>query len=482
MESPILDIQYDSNPQNGIFDRLTEISRGNIATKQIVVLSSSGCPQDQLSHLLDDNFISYILTPLSKGKQFLLIDFKDRRFQLSRYYLKTGSFPAGIFHLKSWKIEGSNDNENFTTIDHQKGVEDLNDQNKEFLSPEIHCTEAYRYYRLLVTKNWFHNRRLLLNKIEFFGKLYGSPIKNELAESLNYTSEQLDGLRSLFLKIDSNGNGQLEPEEVKYFFENVVMLPVSLVPIAFRVCDDDNDGSITFDEFAAFYKQLQTLQSPNPLPAYEMLFKALDIDNRGTLNRAEIKQFADFIQMELAEDDLAQIFCKYDTNCHGRLSFETIKQGLHLVDYKDTSFNVFREYNEAEIEKLRKQFDAIDQDGNGSLTQDELAKFCGKDNAEMMFMVYDVDNSGSITFDEFIDFGKKYVEMIRNNDSHLKKSIFDALDEEKSGSLNKEQLARFFGIINIDIPAQELDAFIASRDTNKDGKLTFEEAIQYECD
>ena len=59
---------------------------------------------------------------------------------------------------------------------------------------------------------------------------------------------------------------------------------------------------------------------------------------------------------------------------------------------------------------MTKLFNKIDDNGDGSITQEEAVKFWGKNwakvNAQAMFNEVDDDNNGSVTFEEWLDFWK----------------------------------------------------------------------------
>ena len=65
------------------------------------------------------------------------------------------------------------------------------------------------------------------------------------------------------------------------------------------------------------------------------------------------------------------------------------------------------------VEMLKKFFDKMDSDSDGSVTKEEAIKFWGKNfakvNATSMFNEVDEDGNGSVTWDEFTSFWKNVV-------------------------------------------------------------------------
>ena len=59
-----------------------------------------------------------------------MIDFKQRKVQLCGYSIMSYDDPINYAHLKNWKLEGSNDENNWITIDKRENNFDLNDKFK----------------------------------------------------------------------------------------------------------------------------------------------------------------------------------------------------------------------------------------------------------------------------------------------------------------------------------------------------------------
>lgn len=107
---------------------------------------------------------------------------------------------------------------------------------------------------------------------------------------------------------------------------------------------------------------------------------------------------------------------------------------------------------------------------------EELTRFCGGSNpADLVFLLSNTDKSGSISFNKYIEFTNKLATL--NEDENLFfQTIFDAIDEEKEGKLNKEQLIKFYRLVNVPFTDKELDEFVETHDDDKDGKLTYAQA------
>ncbi|KAK8870281.1 hypothetical protein M9Y10_008159 [Tritrichomonas musculus] len=480
MSDLALEVEYADNPLSGLFGKMTEIVGGNVARRSFIKLSStSSSIKNALPGIVDPTWNDFLITG-SKNDHHIRFDFKSRKIDISRYSVRTGPKPKNIDHLKSWKLEGSNDGKNFVLLDKQENSSQLNGKQNVFVSEPIKCQEPYRYIQLtMIGKNWSGHRQLFLQKIEFFGKIYGDSYKGELSKAIEQ-DEDIEKFRSLFNIIDTNGNGQLEPDELTQFFVKVFPLPLKMVPLAFRICDSDNNGSIDFDEFKQFFGKLSSLKSSNPLPAYHMLFDALDSNNDGYLILPEFVEFAALVQIDITPEE-ARALIKLSGHSQG-VNFDDIYRSCLDPTASYTSYAP-RQYSNEEIENLRQEFNRLDKDGNGELDREELQHFVGDQDpeqaaivADRVFLLCDFDKSGTISFDEYIEFCNMLVALTADEQKFFEK-IFYALDKEHVGSLDYDNLVQFYRLASCDMSDEEVRNQIASKDDDKDGRLTFSQAI-----
>lgn len=479
MSNIAIEAEFNDDPLKGIFWKISEVVGGNPARRSYIKLhSSSHSIKNSLPGIVEYNWNEFIQTG-SKDNHYILFDFKDRKIDLSRYSLRTGPRPKGIDHLKSWKLEGSNDKENFVLLDQRKNSQELNGSQNVYLSDPIKCQEPYKYLRLtMLDKNWSGKRKLLLQSVEFFGKAYGKPYQSDLSNAIN-TDEDIEKFRELFNLIDTNGNGLLEPNELTVFFEKVFPLPLKMVPLAFRICDTDNSGSIDFDEFKQFYGKLSSLKSNNPLPAYHMLFEALDSNHDGLLNLAEFVEFATLVQIGISTEE-ARAIIKESGDKKGVTFDDVYRQCLDPTAIHGSYTP--RSYSKEEAEKLRQEFNRLDNDGNGELDREELMKFVGgnPDDAQIVvdrvLLLCDFDGSGTISFDEYIEFCNMIV-FLTADENKLFQKIFSALDKEHIGTLDFDNLLQFYRLTECEMNENDVRNQIAAKDDDKDGRLTFLQAI-----
>uniref|UniRef100_A0A7S0KZ38 EF-hand domain-containing protein n=1 Tax=Asterionellopsis glacialis TaxID=33640 RepID=A0A7S0KZ38_9STRA len=156
----------------------------------------------------------------------------------------------------------------------------------------------------------------------------------------------------------------------------------------------------------------------------ESLFHTLDLDGNGTLEVDEAKVALRGI---LGDDNsLDEIFRSVDEDGNGVIEFSEFKSVLRqkFDDGPGVSIHRTKHFQSAVLQRfdpqdglsdeaLRNIFDAIDLDGSGELTIDELemvfGKLARKDEEHVSDWVdsIDADLSGRISFDEFKDAMKK---------------------------------------------------------------------------
>ena len=67
----------------------------------------------------------------------------------------------------SWKVSGSNDQQNWTTLDEQKGNSRLRDENEQEYRFRLKATGSYRYYRFEFLR-MADGTRLQLSEIKLY--------------------------------------------------------------------------------------------------------------------------------------------------------------------------------------------------------------------------------------------------------------------------------------------------------------------------
>ena len=91
---------------------------------------------------------------------------------MTSYSIKSYAGYQNWHNLKNWKIEVSNDGNEWTTIDEHKNDSTLNGDRVIGTFKIQQETQFYRFIRLHQTgQNWANNNYMVFYCIEFYGKL-----------------------------------------------------------------------------------------------------------------------------------------------------------------------------------------------------------------------------------------------------------------------------------------------------------------------
>ena len=129
--------------------------------------------------------------------------------------------------------------------------------------------------------------------------------------------------------------------------------------------------------------------------------------------------------------------------------------------------------------KLYKVFKSLDKDGDGQIDKQELIMaysklskgFSIEEEVNCIFDKIDVNHTGSIDFSEFLLATVDYKKGIHEKEL---RQIFSIIDKDKSGTLEKAEIAEFFNLGGPEHEA-ELSALVDEADANKDGIISLDE-------
>lgn len=161
------------NPMNGLFSFLRKtVSNGqNINDSDVIDITStsnSNNSNSNLSNLVDCDTKTVFMSK-NEPNQSITFDFKERRVLPTCYCFITS--PAESNNMKSWVVEVSNDNKNFTIITSESENETLRG-NGTIVVFRVFSPQQGRYVRIRQTaSNWNNNNILSLAQVEIFGEI-----------------------------------------------------------------------------------------------------------------------------------------------------------------------------------------------------------------------------------------------------------------------------------------------------------------------
>jgi Ca2+-binding EF-hand superfamily protein len=134
-----------------------------------------------------------------------------------------------------------------------------------------------------------------------------------------------------------------------------------------------------------------------------------------------------------------------------------------------------------QIEALKAEFDVIDQNGDGRITGAEISTLLRREaynhlsdaQRQSILQAYaavDADESGGIDFDEFLTL------VTHQEDPRVAfRKAFDEYDVDGDGFLTAEDFKRVTELQGGELTTEQADAMIQMADSNKDGKVSFDE-------
>ena len=137
---------------------------------------------------------------------------------------------------------------------------------------------------------------------------------------------------------------------------------------------------------------------------------------------------------------------------------------------------------EDEVMEIKEAFDLFDNDKSGEIDTDELKQALSNlgidaKNQTLQNMINDIDKnqSGTIDFDEFIDM--MTAKMSDKDTREDLTKVFDLFlgDDEKADKSELKHLKRVDMELNENMSEDELNEMITRADTDRDGKVSFDE-------
>ena len=132
------------------------------------------------------------------------------------------------------------------------------------------------------------------------------------------------------------------------------------------------------------------------------VFRAIDYNNDGTLNREEVKRgYEQFFDRKLTDEEIDKIFQHVDTSGSGELEYSQFLFGA--LDTKDLLSS----------DNLKKAFSIFDKDGSGDISLEELEIMLAMDSSQpenskdrktlnKYIAQVDKDGDGKISYEEFV--------------------------------------------------------------------------------
>lgn len=156
----------------GIFKYLQKSSNDNVYVSNTFDVKVSGIHAGEIKNLFDYSKAT-VLKVFDKENSYIIIDFKDKKVNLSKYYFSVPNSSTGYSgsRPKTWIIEGSNDSSDWETIDERNNDSSLTGYGYSNTFDIKQNSNFYRYIRIKEIISQDNDHRLLLSEIELFGSI-----------------------------------------------------------------------------------------------------------------------------------------------------------------------------------------------------------------------------------------------------------------------------------------------------------------------
>ena len=210
----------------------------------------------------------------------------------------------------------------------------------------------------------------------------------------NLEKDQIDVLREQFHVFDLNGNGYIELDELRQ----------GLKRLGYQINDEgiahlfnlvgSKDQRLNFEQFITWNRELY-------IQDMKEKFQEIDTDQSGWISRTELMEYYKKIDYEYTEEEIDDILYEVDFDGDGKIQIDEFITGM-VTFCAGNAFFVLN--GEMFLAKLKREFDAMDADGDGVVTREELkaGSTLSPEEIELTMKELDTDGDGKISLDEFI--------------------------------------------------------------------------------
>jgi len=317
-----------------------------------------------------------------------------------------------------------------------------------------------------------------VNYTEFVSALY--PVASDGVAKLRNSLKDVGCVRQAFKKFDADGDGEISIQELKNGAASIGKFSDGELSAIFALGDVDNDGKISFPEFArivlpsADEKISQLKKSIGSANEVSAAFKKFDVNNDGKISSQELQNGLKSTGLNFNSQEVDVIFAVADLDGDGEISLAEFE---HLLG---TAVSFGR------VEDVKAAFFRFDKDNDGSIDRTELKSMLaatGKNptdaEVETLFKKGDIDGDGKIDLQEFI---KLMFPLSTETLSKLQKS-FKSLDDIKA-AFRKYDTDGDGHIVRLELrqvmskfSEVEVDAVFALGDMDKSGGIDYQEFI-----
>merc|ERR1712088_546932 len=285
---------------------------------------------------------------------------------------------------------------------------------------------------------------------------------------------------SAFKRFDADGDGEITFQELKSGASSVAKFSEGELAAVFAVGDIDNDGKISFCEFARMVLPStdekisvikKTLGSANEISA---AFKKFDANNDGAISVQELKNGLKSTGVKFSDQEIEVIFAVADLNGDAEIS------EAEFDNLMGTAVSFGR------VEDVKAAFFRFDKNGDGAIDRSELKQMLsatGKNpsdqEVDQLFRKGDTDGDGQIDLQEFVFLmfpaATTTINKLQRSFKNLSevKSAFRKYDVDGDGHITRNELRQVMSKFT----DAEVDQVFAIGDMDKSGGIDYQEFV-----
>lgn len=138
------------------------------------------------------------------------------------------------------------------------------------------------------------------------------------------------------------------------------------------------------------------------------------------------------------------------------------------------------------LDEYREAFDMFDKDHSGTISVDEISKIMknfgnpmSKDDIREMIKDIDTSGDGELDFDEFVTLMQKQEVVEDDDDEDEVLRAFKSFDKDQNGYITNTEFRYILTKLGESFTDQEVDTLFRECDLNDDGRLDYEEFIEF---
>jgi len=317
-----------------------------------------------------------------------------------------------------------------------------------------------------------------INYHEFMSCLF--PAAGDGLAKMRNAMKDIGSVKQAFKRFDADGDGEITFQELKNGSSSVAKFSEGELAAIFAVGDIDNDGKISFCEFARMVLPStdekisvlkKTLGSANEICA---AFKKFDANKDGAISAQELKNGLKSTGLKFSDQEVEVIFAVADLDGDGEITEQEFDNLMGTA----VSFG--------RVEDVKAAFYRFDKNGDGAIDRSELKQMLcatGKtpsdQEVDQLFRKGDVDGDGQIDIQEFIHLmfpaATATITKLQKSFKNLNevKAAFRKFDVDGDGHITRLELRQ----VMPKFTEAEVDQVFAIGDMDKSGGIDYQEFI-----